>query len=251
MVILAVLVVAIAWTDEPVLDTPEAISESAKAAKMAYEVDYSSAEKTVLEKLDREIAAAKRKGDSDKVQSMQSQRDVFVSEHVVPEDVTLFAYYTKARSARRTMINNFRKAIARAYALDDTALAEEVDLEFKNFRARCNSDWLQPGDYLSRGDSMISRDGRYEMVLGTDGDIVLSRIDGERAVLWRSKTKDLGGIRLVMGYDGNVVLRDRKSNVVFSTKTSWDQPGKLVLQGDGNLVLFDKDKPIWGSGSDE
>ena len=98
---------------------------------------------------------------------------------------------------------------------------------------------------------MISRDGRYEMELGTDGDLVLSRIDGERALLWRSKTNDLGGTRLVMGYDGNVVLRDRKSNVVFSTNTSWDQPGKLVLQGDGNLVLFDKDKPIWGSGSDE
>ena len=54
---------------------------------------------------------------------------------------------------------------------------------------------------------------------------------------------------LIMQSDGNVVLYNRRSQAIWSTKTGGlITPGKFIMQTDGNLVLYDSDgNPGWAS----
>ena len=237
--------------DEPE-DSAVAVRASVTTAKQQYDQEIQEADKTILKKFDAELDAAKRKGDTDAVQSWVAKRAEFLAERITPDGVATFAYFSQVRSARRSMVINFRGAIKRAYAIEDEELANEIHREFKDFRAESRLDWLQPGDCLSRGDMMISSDGRFELLFTSQGNLELSVIDGNPTVVWSVDAKNKGAIRFTMGYDGNLVLKDNKQKILFSSNTSWTKPGKLVLQGDGNLVLFDHDaKVLWASGSDQ
>ena len=52
--------------------------------------------------------------------------------------------------------------------------------------------------------------------------------------------------RLVLQSDGNLVLYDKNNRALWHTRTASTEPGRLVLQSDGNLVLYDKNnRALW------
>jgi hypothetical protein len=101
------------------------------------------------------------------------------------------------------------------------------------------NEWLMPGQYMS------SPNGRYQLQMQTDGNLVLYNV-ANMAALWQSHTSMYPGLRAVMQADGNFVLYDGwveygQYNAYWHSHT-WQYPGStLHLQDDGNLVIYAPD----------
>lgn len=110
---------------------------------------------------------------------------------------------------------------------------------------------LQPGDSLPQGGfiaSHTSHDGvpRWKLILQHDGDLVLYH---GASPIWATGTAGSGASQLVMGGDGNLALLGSDGRHVWSTGTR--SPGAfLVLQDDGNLVVYDGFTALWASSLD-
>jgi hypothetical protein len=110
---------------------------------------------------------------------------------------------------------------------------------------------------LHQGDRRLSANGSYELVLQGDGNLVLYEIhvDGSRDVMWvPAKGRNSPAVVASMQGDGNFVLYEQEpatvSGALWATDT-WTSPGaSLLLQNDGNLVLYLNGTPLWASQSD-
>lgn len=104
---------------------------------------------------------------------------------------------------------------------------------------------LTSGQSLYVGEAMRSPDGRYELWLQEDGNLVLYSAAG--VVVWESGTR--GAVRLHNQADGELILYRADGVVVWSTGTAGVGSSTCWLQNDGNLVLYlDADgTPKWAS----
>jgi hypothetical protein len=100
-------------------------------------------------------------------------------------------------------------------------------------RRRAMADHLNAGEGIERGQSLWSANGRYRLRLQDDGNLVL--YDGD-AALWASDT--VGAIIHYgqMQEDGNFVLTG--GGPVWATGTDRNPGASLLLQDDGNLVVY-------------
>lgn len=57
-----------------------------------------------------------------------------------------------------------------------------------------------------------------------------------------------GGFRLVLQGDGNLVLYS-PNRATWSTRTNGTDANRLIMQGDGNMVLYRNGKPVWSTGT--
>lgn len=113
------------------------------------------------------------------------------------------------------------------------------------------------------------------LVMQSDGNLVLYSSSG--TPLWNSETSGNNGARLVLQQDGNLVIYSTSNIPLWATYTTHtpdllsyinttlyegflhpmqaldtaDGKYRLILQGDGNLVLYKNgNQPIWASGTD-
>ncbi|MEV6062677.1 hypothetical protein AB0L62_21975 [Nocardia asteroides] len=108
-------------------------------------------------------------------------------------------------------------------------------------------DRLTAGATLPRESALRSRDGRYELWLQGDGNLVLYRTGGE--ALWSTGTTT--GERLVNQTDGNLVLYTGTGTAVWSSRTWTAGPSTLVLEDSGRLALYRDDTGAltWSAGT--
>ena len=105
---------------------------------------------------------------------------------------------------------------------------------------------LVPGQVLAPGQILYSCDGRFQLQLQTDGNIVLRIVD--YVALWSSATHGTSPSGLVMQEDGNLVLYSTDGHALWHAGTH-GHPGALtVLQDDGNLVVYQGDQALWNTG---
>ena len=108
---------------------------------------------------------------------------------------------------------------------------------------------LYGGQYLNRGDKIVSSDGVYELRMQTDGNLVIYRRDNKmkrETALWAKGSKK--GNQFIMQEDGNAVLYDEAGDALWSSKTQKTGANRIIMQADGNLVIYDNnDKPKWAS----
>jgi hypothetical protein len=105
---------------------------------------------------------------------------------------------------------------------------------------RVLTEWMVQDDQLRRGDKLVSLNGNTTLALRDDGDLVLSLTStGER--LWNAGTGGRGGNRLLMQGDGNLVLY-ADDRTVWNTGTPGHSGASLAMQDDSNLVLYGSDK---------
>lgn len=97
------------------------------------------------------------------------------------------------------------------------------------------TDTLGPDEELRADQSITSNDGRFTLIMQSDGNVVLYQ-NGVRP-LWESATMGSGATRLVMQSDGNLVAYRSDNVPVWATGTV-SSPSRLFLQDDGNLVLI-------------
>jgi hypothetical protein len=106
-------------------------------------------------------------------------------------------------------------------------------------------DALSPGRALHRASALRSTDGRFALWLQGDGNLVLYQ---DTEVLW--KVVGLHGVRLTNQTDGSLALFDVTGKKVWSTATAGKGASTLIVQNDGNLVLYPTATPTnasWAS----
>ena len=105
---------------------------------------------------------------------------------------------------------------------------------------------LKPGEGLAQGNSLRSCDGRFELVMQTDGNAVLY---SNGLALWSSHTNGKGGDVLDMQGDGNLVVYSDKSCALWNSGTAHHAGAELSVQDDGNAVIYDQGRAIFDTHS--
>ncbi|MHA7134222.1 NlpC/P60 family protein [Oerskovia turbata] len=88
---------------------------------------------------------------------------------------------------------------------------------------------MRPGDHL------MSPNGAYDLVLQTDGNLVLY---GPAGWTWQSGTRGSTPDRLEVQADGNLVMYGPNNSVIWQTFTPGRGAGFMQVQDDGNFVLY-------------
>lgn len=102
---------------------------------------------------------------------------------------------------------------------------------------------------LRRGESVKSCDGRLTFVHQDDGNVVAYDAARGGRPVWDSKTNGRKTTSLVMQGDGNLVLYN-DSQVVWASNTEGNAGASLALQDDGNVVVYTRGgRPVWATNS--
>ncbi|MGW4652696.1 hypothetical protein ACWEPF_39795, partial [Kitasatospora sp. NPDC004289] len=109
------------------------------------------------------------------------------------------------------------------------------------------------GTRLANGQEVVA--GQVLLKMATSGNLNL--IDRQTSrVLWTSGNTPFlpappdAGVDGALQPDGNLVIRNKDGNPVWSSGTWGTQGARLVVQSDGNLVIYDADgRPVWSTGT--
>jgi hypothetical protein len=106
---------------------------------------------------------------------------------------------------------------------------------------------LGPTQLLRAGEYIESTNGRAELVMQPDGNLVLYFMYGSQWVAeWASNTAGVPGAWAAMQPDGNFVVRDPQLNPRWASGTDGHHNSIIVMRDDGNLVIYDAyGRPIW------
>jgi GH25 family lysozyme M1 (1,4-beta-N-acetylmuramidase) len=106
---------------------------------------------------------------------------------------------------------------------------------------------MSAGEGLGPGASVTSCDGRFQLVMQTDGNVVLY---AHGIALWATGTNGKGGYLFVMQGDGNLVLYSNAGCPMWASNTSGHPGAFFAVQSDGNLVIYTSaGTPLWSSGT--
>ncbi|WP_164874495.1 hypothetical protein [Rathayibacter festucae] len=95
-------------------------------------------------------------------------------------------------------------------------------------------DTLAPGTALHVDEQLTSANGQYRLVMQGDGNVVLYSASG--GVEWTTGTRGSGNY-FTLQNDGNIVVYTEGGAPLWvSGSSGHEQPDRLVLQDDGNLV---------------
>jgi hypothetical protein len=111
---------------------------------------------------------------------------------------------------------------------------------------------IPAGKKLRAGQSVASSNGKVILQMQGDGNLILlwTRDNGTRVPVWNSRTNDENSTAEMQG-DGNFVIYAPGHKSVWSTRTHRNPGSVLVVQNDGNLVLYKDRRPLWSSGTDK
>ena len=99
-------------------------------------------------------------------------------------------------------------------------------------------DRLRPNQQLNINDQLMSNNGRVNLIMQGDGNLVLYRTHFGRA-LWASNTQGRPVNHGIMQGDGNLVAYSAAGAPYWRTGTN-DHPGIMeVLHNDETLVVYD------------
>lgn len=102
---------------------------------------------------------------------------------------------------------------------------------------------------IAPGESMTSTDGRFDLRLQHDGNLVLYYVPTGGA-MWSSQTAGNQVSEARVQGDGNFVLYHGQT-VVWSTDTAGTPGARLVVQNDGNAVIYAPDgRPVWATNTE-
>lgn len=100
---------------------------------------------------------------------------------------------------------------------------------------------LRSGTVMPAGTSIGSANKKYQLVYQTDGNLVLYELAPSKKALWATGTSGASPGKVVMQPDGNLVVYKADGGAAWSSKTNGNAGAVLSLQDDNNLVVYRKD----------
>src|SRR5690606_33089254 len=101
---------------------------------------------------------------------------------------------------------------------------------------------------LEGDDDVVSQDGQFRLLYQLDGNLVLYATAG--GARWSSRTPGTSPGDTVMQGDGNLVVYDRDRVPVFHTGTHGNPGAQLFIDGAGTLSIVAPDgRELWNSGA--
>jgi hypothetical protein len=113
---------------------------------------------------------------------------------------------------------------------------EEVIMTFR--------DTLPSGGRLNPNDDVVSNNGRFQLTMQSDGNLVLYDNARGRKVLWSSGTQGQAVNNCIMQSDGNLVIYGFP-NPVWDSGTQGHPNAYLRVQDDGNMVIYPMGAALW------
>ena len=108
-------------------------------------------------------------------------------------------------------------------------------------------DTLPPEGRLSPNDDVVSNNGRFQLILQSDGNLVLyDNNGGGHKPIWSSGTQGQAVNNCVMQSDGNLVIYGF-SNPIWSSGTQGHPNAYLRVQDDGNMVIYPMAPSLWAT----
>lgn len=96
-------------------------------------------------------------------------------------------------------------------------------------------------------DSLWSCDGRFQLAMQGDGNLVLYK---DTTALWHTYTNGQTGNWAAFQDDGNFVLYSAWDTPIWSSETHGNAGATLAVQDDGNLVVYSSGGwPLWNTGT--
>jgi hypothetical protein len=105
---------------------------------------------------------------------------------------------------------------------------------------------IRAGRSIKAGQFLRSENGKFMASMQSDGNFVIYRLKP----VWSTNTRGSHAVRMDLQGDGNLVLYDRYNQAEWDSGTS--RPGRrgklyLMLNNKGNLVIYNRRRPIWSS----
>ncbi len=123
--------------------------------------------------------------------------------------------------------------------------------------AQAETNTLAAGQKLTEGQSLVSADKKYYLIVQADGNLCIYS-SSNNGFVWCSMMYFGKGSSLSMQTDGNLVMYNGKNKAVWSSMTQpwfdakystpeW-KPVRAVLENDGKLNLYNAaNKKVWGN----
>jgi hypothetical protein len=115
---------------------------------------------------------------------------------------------------------------------------EEIIMTFK--------DTLPSGGRLDPNDDVVSNNGRFQLIMQSDGNLVLYDNVAGRKPIWTSGTQGKPVNNCVMQSDGNLVIYGLP-NPIWDSGTQGHPNAFLRVQDDGNIVIYQPGPSLWAS----
>jgi surface antigen len=109
--------------------------------------------------------------------------------------------------------------------------------------AYANTDRLGADGQLTAGQSLVSTDGAYQVIMQGDGNLV-EYFEGR--ALWNTGTQGHPGASTVLQGDGNLVVYG-PTGALWNSGTQGHPGAVLILQNDANLVVYDSAGARWAN----
>lgn len=152
--------------------------------------------------------------------------------------MTHLRIFPRSRSAARTRLRTLVAALVLTVV---ASLAAALPADAATTASRLNV-----GERLVAGQSLRSPSGNLELIMQTDGNLVLYAPGG--SARWNTGTYGNPGAYVQLQTDGNLVLYSATNQPLWYTMTTTGS--FLNLQDDGNLVLYTaQSTPIWSTGT--
>jgi hypothetical protein len=124
--------------------------------------------------------------------------------------------------------------------------ADGTPLWFSGWDRGAVQDTLLAKQELTVGQSLVSRNGQYQVLMQADGNLVV--YGPGRKALWHIGVFNRGGNRLRLQADGNAVVYQFNWLVNFDARTWGHANVRMVMQDDGNLVVYAANgRALWSS----
>lgn len=108
---------------------------------------------------------------------------------------------------------------------------------------------LKSNDTLVANASITSLNGRYQLIMQPDGNLVLKDLNNYGHAVWQSNTTPYQRPVCVMQGDGDLVLKSRGSQY-WDSGTSGRNGAYLVVLDTGHAVIYDRNNTaIWDNGT--
>ena len=101
-------------------------------------------------------------------------------------------------------------------------------------------------DTLSVNKYLASPNGQNRFYMQGDGNLVLRNVSSQKA-LWASGTDGRGAVKLVLQTDGNLVLYTSSGQPVWATNTVGKGSNALRVNDNGSLVLYAGSTVVWSA----